>query len=118
METSAIIGGLAAIASTTSFAPQAWKIIKTRRTKDISLGTYALTVGGFALWLAYGFLLGQWPLIANNGICLLLSSFILCMKLLPRSGKAVVADALDPGSRTPPQSSAATSRPDQLSDDA
>ena len=59
---------LAAITSTASFAPQAWKIIKTRETKDISTGMYSLTVAGFALWLAYGVMLGQWPLIATNGI--------------------------------------------------
>jgi MtN3 and saliva related transmembrane protein len=91
-----IIGVLAAISSTGSFAPQAWKIIKTRETKDISTGMYSLTVAGFALWLAYGVMLGQWPLIATNGICLALAAFILVMKILPASGKHAVADTLDP----------------------
>ena len=91
-----IIGVLAAITSTGSFAPQAWKIIKTRETKDISTGMYSLTVAGFALWLAYGVMLGQWPLIATNGICLVLAAFILVMKILPASGKRAVADTLDP----------------------
>ena len=71
-----IIGTLAAITSTASFAPQAWKIIKTRETKDISTGMYGLTVAGFALWLAYGMMLGQWPLIATNSICFVLAAFI------------------------------------------
>jgi hypothetical protein len=31
-----VIGSLAATASTVSFAPQAWKIIKSRHTADIS----------------------------------------------------------------------------------
>jgi MtN3 and saliva related transmembrane protein len=91
-----IIGALAAIISTGSFAPQAWKIIKTRETKDISAGMYGLTVAGFALWLAYGVMLGQWPLIATNSICLVLAAFILVMKILPASGKRAVADTLDP----------------------
>jgi MtN3 and saliva related transmembrane protein len=91
-----LIGSLAAIASTASFAPQAWKIIKSRKTGDISAGTYTLTVTGFSLWLAYGIILGQWPLIVTNGICLLFSSFILMMKLLPRRERNAVADALDP----------------------
>jgi MtN3 and saliva related transmembrane protein len=72
-----IIGALAAIVSTGSFAPQAWKIIKTRETKNISTGMYGLTVAGFALWLAYGAMLGQWPLIATNSICFVLAAFIL-----------------------------------------
>jgi MtN3 and saliva related transmembrane protein len=96
VETSTLIGAGAAIASTTSFAPQAWKIIKTRETKDISTGMYGLTVTGFALWLSYGLLLLQWPLIVTNGICLVLSAFIFLMKILPQKSKDVVADTIDP----------------------
>ncbi len=96
METATIIGSFAAIASTLSFTPQAWKIIKSRSTKDISAGMYALTVTGFALWIGYGVMLKQWPLIIPNSICLLLAAFILTMKLLPRPKREKVADALDP----------------------
>ena len=41
-------------------------------------------------------LLGQWPLIVSNSICLALSGFILMMKLLPRRAKDKVADAVTP----------------------
>ncbi len=91
-----IIGALATIASTISFTPQAWKIIKSRQTADISALMYAITVGGFALWAVYGVLLAQWPLIFTNSLCFLLSGFILIMKLLPRQQKNRVADVLDP----------------------
>jgi len=91
-----VIGTLAATASTASFAPQAWKIVKSRHTADISAGMYVLTVAGFTLWTAYGVMLGAWPLIVSNAICLTLSGFILTMKLLPRRKKEQVADALDP----------------------
>ena len=57
---------------------------------------YALTVCGLALWLAFGVLQGQWPLIIANFICLVLSGFILLMKLLSRPQKDAVADMLDP----------------------
>jgi len=96
MNTATIIGSLAAIASTVSFAPQAWKIIKSRNTKDISAGMYMLTVSGFFLWAGYGMLLGEWPLIVTNSICLVMSSFILTMKLLPKPKKEAVASVLDP----------------------
>ncbi len=88
------IGALAAICSTVSFAPQAWKIIRTRETKDISTGMYFFTVAGFAAWSSYGIMLGKWPLIAANGICLLMSAFILTMKLLPRAQKEAVAETI------------------------
>lgn len=96
MDAAQVTGGLAALASTTSFLPQAWKVIRSRDTEAISAGTYGVTVVGFALWLGYGWMLGQWPLILTNGICLALSAFILAMTLLPRRGKEKVAAALDP----------------------
>lgn len=89
------VGVLAAIASVCSFAPQAWKIIRTRDTTSISSGMYALTVTGFVLWLVYGLMLSQWPLIFTNAICLVFASFILVMKLVPKSTKKVLADAVD-----------------------
>jgi MtN3 and saliva related transmembrane protein len=96
------IGALATLASTTSFAPQAWKIVKTRDTGAISVRMYAITVTGFALWLAYGTLRGEWPLIVTNGICLPLSAFILLMKLLPRRWREAVAATLDPAASSSP----------------
>lgn len=99
MDPAVIFGWLATAASTVSFVPQAWKIIKTRETKDISRWMYMVTVAGFACWTIYGALLGQWPIIVTNSICFTLSGFILVMKLLPRREKEAVADALDPEAR-------------------
>jgi MtN3 and saliva related transmembrane protein len=57
---------------------------------------YAITVTGFALWTTYGVLLRAWPLIASNGLSLVLSAFILAMKLMPPDEKEKVAAALAP----------------------
>jgi MtN3 and saliva related transmembrane protein len=95
-DVSNMTGAIAAITSTASFAPQAYKIIKTRETKDLSTIMYGLTVLGFALWSIYGIMLGEWPLIASNAVCLSLSAFILMMKFLPASGKRKVADSVAP----------------------
>jgi MtN3 and saliva related transmembrane protein len=96
-----LLGYFAAVTSTASFAPQAWKIVKSRQTRDISTGMYLLTVLGFALWLLFGLLEKQWPLVASNGVCLLLSGFILIMKLLPKRQKEEVADVLSLRDREP-----------------
>ena len=90
-----VVGGIAAVLSTVSFVPQAAKIIRSRDTSSISTGMYAVTVAGFTLWTAYGAMQTAWPLIASNGICLILSAFILIMKLLPQHEKEKVADAVD-----------------------
>ncbi|MBZ9974120.1 MULTISPECIES: SemiSWEET transporter [unclassified Mesorhizobium] len=103
MEKVTLIGSLAALCSMTSFAPQAWKIIKTRDTAGISAWMYAITVLGFALWLTFGIIKGEWPIIVTNAVCLVLATFILLMRVLPSSKREMVADAIDPspGSERP-----------------
>ena len=98
MDVAVMVGSLAAACSVASFAPQAWKIIRTRDTNSLSTGMYVLTVCGFGLWLAYGVMLGQWPLIVTNGACLSMASFILAMKLASPRQRAKVAEALSPAS--------------------
>ncbi len=92
------VGAAAAICSMASFAPQAWKIIKTRDTEAISGKMYILTVAAFALWMSYGFMRDDWALILPNAVCLALASFVLTMKYLPRRKKEAVAEMLDPKS--------------------
>jgi MtN3 and saliva related transmembrane protein len=91
-----VVGIVASLASMISFGPQAWRIIKTRKTEDLATPAYTLTVIGFAAWTVYGVLLGEWPLIVTNSVCLVLSSFILTMKLVSRSRRDAIADKLDP----------------------
>jgi MtN3 and saliva related transmembrane protein len=90
-----VVGVLAAIASTISFVPQAWRIVKARDVKSISTGMYSLTVCAFLLWTSYGVLLWNWPLIVPNVLCLVMSAFILTMKLLPGKKREIVAKSLD-----------------------
>lgn len=81
MNTAEWIGSIAAILTTTSFIPQVWQVWRTRHTKDISLGMYAIFTCGVAMWLAYGILLGSWPIIIANGITACLAGAVLLMKL-------------------------------------
>ncbi len=96
MDLTAFIGSAATCASVASFVPQAIKIVKTRDTSGISTKMYVLTVAGFALWTVYGLMLPAYPLIVANGLCLMLSAFILAMRLLPQAWKDQVADEADP----------------------
>lgn len=74
------VGVAAALCSMTSFAPQIIKLVKTRDASGVSLRTYAVTVTGFALWIAYGVLLGSWPVAVSNTVCLLMSAAVLVLK--------------------------------------
>lgn len=74
--------GLAAATCTTvAYVPQVVKAWRTRSTKDVSLSMFLLMVTGIALWLAYGVILRDLPLIAANAVTLALAAIILVFKL-------------------------------------
>lgn len=91
-----IVGTVGACASVASFTPQAWKIIRERSTKGLSLAMFALTCLSFASWTTFGVLQGEWTLIIPNAICLAFALFIFAMIALPARKTAEVAEALDP----------------------
>ena len=76
-----LIGTVAAVLTTIAFVPQVWRIWKTRSARDLSLPMYLIFTVGVALWFVYGLQLGAWPIIACNGITLLLAGTVLAMKL-------------------------------------
>lgn len=81
MITGETIGYIGAFLTTVSFIPQAVKTIRTRDTRGISLEMYSVFTLGVACWLAYGIVLGSWPMILSNIVTLGLSSTILALKL-------------------------------------
>ena len=76
-----IIGLVAAVMTTSAFIPQAIKTFRQRETKDISVWMYIILVTGIALWLIYGLLRSDVPVIAANAVTLVFVVAILCMKL-------------------------------------
>lgn len=76
-----IIGLAAATCATVSFIPQALKIIKTKQTKNLSLAMYSIFTTGIFLWLIYGILIKDLPLIIANAITLIFTSTILILKI-------------------------------------
>ncbi len=81
MDNSTIIGLVAATCTTISFLPQAIQVIKTKHTKDLSLWMYLTFTIGVFLWLVYGILVSDYPVIIANAITIIFASTILIMKL-------------------------------------
>lgn len=75
-----VVGVGAALCSMTSFIPQIAKILRDRDAASVSLRMYLVTVTGFSLWIAYGLLIGSWPVVGSNAVCLALSGAILALK--------------------------------------
>ena len=76
-----LIGLAAAFCTTIAFLPQVVKTWRTRSTGDISLVMFLVFTSGIFLWLVYGLIIGDLPLIIANGITLVLSGTILYFKL-------------------------------------
>jgi MtN3 and saliva related transmembrane protein len=75
------IGYAAAFCTTSAYVPQVVRVWRTRSTGDISLKMFLVLVTGLALWLTFGVLKGEWPIMLANGITRLLASTILLFKL-------------------------------------
>jgi len=76
-----IIGLIAATLTTTAFFPQAIKAVKTKSTKDISLVMFLILCLGIFLWLVYGVIIKDLPLILANIVTFILAMIILVCKL-------------------------------------
>ncbi|MEZ5922288.1 MAG: SemiSWEET transporter [Parvularculaceae bacterium] len=76
-----IIGMVAAVLTTLSFAPQALHVIRTDDTKAISLTMYVLFVTGLVCWEIYGLLIHSVPVIIANIVTIALALIILTQKI-------------------------------------
>ncbi|MBN2545428.1 MAG: SemiSWEET transporter [Spirochaetes bacterium] len=77
-----LLGFSAAILTTISFLPQLIKTIRTKHTKDLSFGMYSLLTSGIFLWMIYGLLRKDIPVIIANAVALLLSLIVFIYKII------------------------------------
>jgi MtN3 and saliva related transmembrane protein len=76
------LGLTAAVLTTGSFVPQALLTLRTRDVSGISLSMYSAFTLGVALWMVYGLLLREWPIVLANAVTLALASVILVTKIM------------------------------------
>lgn len=81
MDTAQWVGLVAGLLTTFAFVPQVLKIWRSKSAKDISLRTYLALTVGVVLWLVYGILKQELPIVLWNAVTLVLASAILAMKL-------------------------------------
>jgi MtN3 and saliva related transmembrane protein len=75
------LGLVAGTLTTLSFLPQLLKAWKSRSTHDISIGMFSMLAVGVLLWLIYGLVTADIPVIAANAITLVFVALILALKL-------------------------------------
>ena len=81
MEGITILGLVAGFLTTINILPQVIKSWRTKSTQDISLLMYATLVIGVVLWLIYGLMVNDLPVIVANGFTLILVVIMLIFKL-------------------------------------
>jgi len=81
MNSTDLVGYLAAFLTTFAFVPQAHHSWKTRDLSGVSLPMYSLFSLGVLGWLIYGLMITSWPMIAANSITLVLACVVLVLKL-------------------------------------
>jgi MtN3 and saliva related transmembrane protein len=76
-----ILGLVAGTLTTLSFLPQLLKAWKSRSTHDISIGMFLLLAVGIMLWIVYGIVTADVPVVVANMVTLVFVSLILALKL-------------------------------------
>lgn len=73
MDAVTLLGLVAAGCTTVAFLPQVVKNWRTKSAGDLSFGTFGLFTVGVVLWLVYGVMIGNAPIVVSNVVTLTLN---------------------------------------------
>ncbi len=76
-----LLGLVAGACTTIAFIPQVVKTWRSKSARDLSLGMFSIFSLGVALWMIYGFIRNDIPVIVANLITLVLALFLLGLKI-------------------------------------
>ncbi len=76
-----VIGLVAGLITTLGFVPQVAKGYRTGRMEDVSLMMPVVLMAGMALWLVYGILLNELPIVLWNAVAIALNVVMVFLKL-------------------------------------
>lgn len=74
-----IVGISAGICTSVSLLPQLVKLVKNKKAEDLSLFYLGILFIGLGLWIWYGILRNDIPIIATNGFSLILNAIIIVL---------------------------------------
>jgi MtN3 and saliva related transmembrane protein len=74
-----IVGLTAGICTSISLLPQLIKLFKNKKAEDISLFYLLILFIGLALWIWYGILRDDVPILVTNGFSLVINGIIIVL---------------------------------------
>lgn len=74
------IGIVVGVLTSVAMLPQLIKVLREKNTEDLSLGMLIFLVTGLSLWIWYGILKTEWPIILSNAFAVFVNiSLIICL---------------------------------------
>ncbi len=75
-----IIGIIAGVFTASSLIPQLIKTLKEKKSEDVSIGMLVVLLAGLSLWLVYGLMRDDAPIIYTNAFSLLLNISMIFLR--------------------------------------
>ncbi len=75
------VGIVAGILTAASMLPQVFKIIKEKEAEQVSLIMLFILIVGICLWIAYGWLKKDIPIIATNSFSFLTNVVLIVLRI-------------------------------------
>ncbi|MBC7554232.1 MAG: SemiSWEET transporter [Taibaiella sp.] len=75
-----VVGIAAGICTASSLLPQVVKMVQEKKATDISIGMLLILLSGLVLWIWYGIIKKDWPIIITNCFSLGLNFTILGLR--------------------------------------
>jgi len=75
-----IIGSAAGILTSVSMIPQLIKVLKDKNVDDLSGVTLIVLISGLSLWVWFGIMKQEWPIILSNSFAVLVNLWLgICL---------------------------------------
>jgi len=82
-----IVGVIAGILTAVSMLPQVFKTINTKKAEHVSPLMLIILICGVGLWVVYGIMKNDLPIIFTNGFSVLINLFMLFLRWRYRDSK-------------------------------
>ncbi|HYG40704.1 MAG TPA: SemiSWEET transporter [Cytophagales bacterium] len=76
-----IFGFLAGLVTASGMMPQLIKTIKTKKAGELSIQMFLVYVVGFGMWITYGAIREDFPIIVTNSFSLVLTFLMIYFKI-------------------------------------
>jgi MtN3 and saliva related transmembrane protein len=82
MQLITLTGIVAGTLTSLSMLPQLFKVIKEKKAENISVFAFVVLITGLLLWVVYGVMKTDWPLIITNSIAVIINLTMIILSII------------------------------------